>query len=188
MPTRKETTDRINKQVFGSEEELLELSDYEFEQWCGRTAKGDITPLEQKLLSGSLALAERWVDGLQSLVDSTETQVEHAQAELDEAELKAIESDLDADWDAYHKLNEYQTAWKLKANSFKRKVLKTLRKAERNLAAVERASDLRVYRDAYNRLVAVIAYHRTRSIELYDPSEEDIHLWSEIQETEDALG
>jgi hypothetical protein len=133
--TRKEVQSRIQDRGFTNPEQLLALNDYEFEQWCGKTAKGTISDAEKEWLETNLPLVERWVDGLEGLVDSADTQIEHAEAEIDAAEDEAEQT---GDWTKYEELERFQREWKPKINTFQRKVTRTLRNARRTLRSLER--------------------------------------------------
>lgn len=141
MQTRQQVASRILDRGFTEPSELLALTDYEFEQWCGATAKGDISEDEQQWLNENIQLAERWVDGLRGLIESADTQIEHAERDLDEAEDLAEDT---GDWSKYDELLEFQKTWKPKIQTFKRKVAKKEREAVRNLKALERASSDRI--------------------------------------------
>lgn len=141
MTTREEAESLIQGVGFETAEQLLELDDYVFEQFCARIAKGDVLGNEAWLFENDIRVAERLVDGLEALIDSSDTQLEHAEIELEELEDRAQETESDEDWDAYDELRVFQRTWKPKINTFKRKVAKRLRAARRQLRELERSDN-----------------------------------------------
>ena len=172
MATRQEVADQIRSREFGTVDEILSLDDYEFEQWCGDAVKGTRPNVELEWIVGDIDLAERWVDGLESLIDSADTQLEHAEAQLDELLDRVDDGDTLAELDAVE-LEARQRTWKPKINTFKRKVSRKLREAQRNLKRLEREQAHRA-----EELLTAIADHREATLEDFDGTDIDVQLWS----------
>jgi len=174
MTTRKEISTRVRDGSFSTPTDLLALSDYEFEQWCGETAKGARQEYEMDWLRTEIDLAERWVDGLEALVDSADTQLEHAEAKLQELFDKYDNRNDEDALDEALQLEEFQKSWKPKINTFRRKVNKTLRESRRNLKHLERdeAEKIGVLMDA------ITDHKEATLLEFGEGTSEDDSLWS----------
>lgn len=174
--TRKQAADRVEDLQIDSVEDLLLLDHYEFDQWCALTAKGRISEEQREWLRTELILVDRWVDGLESLIDSADTQLEHAEAELEDLRAEAADANDDDIFAELAELESFQRSWRPKIHTFQRKIRKTLREARR----VQR--QLRAERSINSEareILDAIKHHKEETLRTYEEgSPMDEELWS----------
>lgn len=176
MGKKRKTRTQVQKEVDNIEfrfiDQLFDLDDYQFEQWCSKTAKKGLTTAEEDWVENDLELALRWRDGLISLVESTETQLEHAERELEAAE-----------GEEYEALRQRQLDWRPKIKTFQRKIKKALREAERKIELHGQGGSVPELIARIEELEAAIEDHRRYILdELQDePTDRELDLWEVIE-------